>query len=323
MGPEFYGEFAVFVRMTLLMRRKKPVGRGVRLALLALCVAAPALAAPETAATLQLRGALSQGGLVIGRVEPGARVQLDGRPVRVTPEGVFAIGFDRDAPAHALLTEIAPGGAQRRHTLQVARREYDIQRVTGVPQQTVEPPPEQLQRILREQKQVESARAVDSDRLDFSASFQWPLVGRISGVYGSQRVYNGKPGRPHYGVDVAAPLGTPVRAPADATVTLAEPDLFFSGGTLIMDHGHGVSSTFMHLSRLLVQPGQTVRAGQVVAEVGASGRASGPHLDWRINWFGVRIDPQLVAAPMPVASGSADTSTAAAPAHERPTPKPL
>jgi murein DD-endopeptidase MepM/ murein hydrolase activator NlpD len=128
---------------------------------------------------------------------------------------------------------------------------------------------------------------------------QWPLLGPISGVYGSQRIYNGKPGRPHFGVDVAAPIGTPVRAPAAATITLAQPDMFFSGGTLIMDHGYGVSSTFMHLSRLLVKTGDKVAAGDVVGEVGATGRASGPHLDWRINWFDVRIDPQLVVAPMP------------------------
>jgi len=273
------------------------------MAMLVLCTAA-APARAETPDTLRLQGALSQGGLVIGHVEAGTRVQLDGKAVRVTPQGVFAIGFDRDAKPQAVLTEIAADGGRREHRLDIARREYDIQRVTGVPQQTVEPPPEQLQRILAEQKQVEHARATDSDRLDFSGQFQWPLLGRISGVYGSQRVYNGKPGRPHFGVDVAAAVGTPVRAPADATITLASPDMFFSGGTLIMDHGYGVSSTFMHLSRLLVQPGQQVKAGQVVAEVGATGRATGPHLDWRINWFGVRLDPQLVAPAMPAAPAS-------------------
>jgi len=282
------------------------------LALLTLCAAAvPAGASEvrtgqgvesagiETPAGLRLQGPLTQGSLVIGEVEPGTRVLLDSKAVRVTPDGVFAIGFGRDAKASALLTELRADGSRRVHTLSIAPREYNIQRVTGVPQRTVEPPPEQLQRILAEQKLVERARAVDSDRLDFSKGFQWPLPGRISGVYGSQRVYNGKPGRPHYGVDVAAPTGTPVRAPADATVTLAQPDLFFSGGTLIMDHGYGVSSTFMHLSRLLVREGQVVKAGDVVAEVGSTGRATGPHLDWRINWFGVRLDPQLVAPPMP------------------------
>jgi murein DD-endopeptidase MepM/ murein hydrolase activator NlpD len=226
-------------------------------------------------------------------------LELNGKAIRITPTGQFAIGFDRDAKPTATLVEITPKGQRTAHTLQIAQRQYAIQNVTGVPQQTVEPPPEQLQRILEEKQLVDAARAINSDRLDFLIPMQWPLLGPISGVYGSQRIYNGKPGRPHFGVDVAAPIGTPVRAPAAATITLAQPDMFFSGGTLIMDHGYGVSSTFMHLSRLLVKTGDKVAAGDVVGEVGATGRASGPHLDWRINWFDVRIDPQLVVAPMP------------------------
>lgn len=249
-------------------------------------------------APIELRGTPEQGGLVYGHVAPGANVKLDGASVRTTPSGDFVIGFDRDAKANAQLV-IEHNGRRETQTLTVAPRQYAIQRVTGVPQRTVEPPPEELARILKEQKLVEAARAVNSNRLEFLGPFQWPLLGPISGVYGSQRFYNGAPGRPHFGVDVAASVGTPVRAPAAATVTLAEPDLFFSGGTLIMDHGYGVSSTFMHLSRLLVQTGDTIQAGQIVGEVGATGRASGPHLDWRINWFGVHIDAQRVVAPMP------------------------
>lgn len=254
-----------------------------------------------SAHALDLRGELTQGGLVWGKVAPGTRVQLDGRSVRVTPAGDFVIGFDRDAKATAKLVEVGPDGARREHVLRIAPRRYDIQQVTGVPQRTVTPPPEQLERIRREAELVGQARATDSDLLAFVGPFRWPLVGRISGVYGSQRFYNGEPGRPHYGVDVAAPVGTPVVAPADAVVTLAHPDMFFSGGTLIMDHGYGVSSTFLHLSRVLVKEGDAVKAGQVVALVGATGRATGPHLDWRINWFNARIDPQLVAGPMSAA----------------------
>lgn len=265
---------------------------------------------------LELRGQVEQGALLIGKVAPGTRVQLDGRTVRTTAAGVFAIGFDRDAKPEARLQLTAADGRQREEVLRVRQRSYAIQSVTGVPQSTVEPPPGQLERIRREQKLVEQARATNSDREDFAAGFEWPLQGPISGVYGSQRIYNGKPGRPHFGVDVAAAVGTKVRAPAAAVVTLAEPDLFFSGGTLIMDHGYGVSSTFMHLSRVLVKNGEQVQAGQVVAEVGATGRASGPHLDWRINWFDVRLDPQTVVLPMPLipqspkateAAGAADT----------------
>jgi murein DD-endopeptidase MepM/ murein hydrolase activator NlpD len=248
---------------------------------------------------LDLNKTPEQGGLVLGTVTPGTQLELNGKAIRITPTGQFAIGFDRDAKPTATLVEITPKGQRTAHTLQIAQRQYAIQNVTGVPQQTVEPPPEQLQRILEEKQLVDAARAINSDRLDFLIPMQWPLLGPISGVYGSQRIYNGKPGRPHFGVDVAAPIGTPVRAPAAATITLAQPDMFFSGGTLIMDHGYGVSSTFMHLSRLLVKTGDKVAAGDVVGEVGATGRASGPHLDWRINWFDVRIDPQLVVAPMP------------------------
>jgi len=259
---------------------------------------------------LELHGTLEQGALVTGKVVPGTRVELDGKPVRVTPGGTFALGFDRDAKSKAQLTLIAANGQRSERSLSIQQRQYAIQRVTGVPQETVEPPPEQLQRILEEQKWVEQARAVDSNREDFVGPFAWPLQGPISGVYGSQRFYNGVAGRPHFGVDVAAPIGTQVRAPADATVTLAQPDLFFSGGTLIMDHGYGVSSTFMHLSRLLVKRGEQVQAGQVVAEVGATGRASGPHLDWRINWFNVRLDPQTVVEPMPSPTPAGDESPA-------------
>jgi len=248
---------------------------------------------------LDLNKTPEQGGLVLGTVTPGTQLELNGKAIRITPTGQFAIGFDRDAKPTATLVEITPKGQRTAHTLQIAQRQYAIQNVTGVPQQTVEPPPEQLQRILEEKQLVDAARAINSDRLDFLIPMQWPLLGPISGVYGSQRIYNGKPGRPHFGVDVAAPIGTPVRAPAAATITLAQPDMFFSGGTLIMDHGYGVSSTFMHLSRLLVKTGDKVAAGDAVGEVGATGRASGPHLDWRINWFDVRIDPQLVVAPMP------------------------
>lgn len=248
---------------------------------------------------IQLTGPLEQGGLVLGSVPAGSLVQLNWHAVRVTPEGRFAIGFDRDEKPRATLLVQAADGSKATQVLTIKRRQYDIQRVTGVPQDTVTPPPELMVRIEREAELVTRARAVDSDLRSFLDGFVWPLTGRISGVYGSQRVYNGTPGRPHFGVDVAAKVGVRVRAPADAVVTLAEPDLFFSGGTLIMDHGYGVSSTFMHLSKLLVKTGDRIHVGQEVAEVGQTGRASGPHLDWRINWFNVRLDPQLVVPPMP------------------------
>ncbi len=188
-------------------------------------------------------------------------------------------------------------------TLQVARREYNIQRVEGVPQATVTPPPEQLERIRREAALVADARAPSIERPELIekvlAGFVWPAQGPISGVYGSQRFYNGEPRNPHYGVDVAVPKGTPVHAPAAGVVTLAEPDLYFSGGTVILDHGYRLSSTFLHMSEVSVQVGDELQAGDLIGAVGSTGRATGPHLDWRMNWRQERIDPQLLAPPMP------------------------
>jgi murein DD-endopeptidase MepM/ murein hydrolase activator NlpD len=243
---------------------------------------------------LELEGPLTQGGVVIGRVAPGTPVALDGKALRVSPEGLFVIGFDRDAPR----TQTLRAGSETRE-LAIARREYRIQKVTGIPQRIMEPTPDDLARIEREQQLVTAARERDDARTDFAAGFAWPITGPISGVYGSQRFYNGEPSRPHFGVDVAAPVGATVRAPAPGLVTLAEGDLFYSGGIVIIDHGHQLSSSFLHLSKVLVKAGQQVARGDVIAEVGATGRATGPHLDWRMNWRDARVDPELLAGPMP------------------------
>ncbi len=246
---------------------------------------------------LELQGPLVQGGVVMGRVAAGTPVTLDGRRVRVSGDGVFVIGFDRDSAAsHALVA-----GAEKRE-LVVKPRTYDIQKVTGIPQRIMEPGKADLERIARDQTLIDRARATDDARADFAAGFRWPITGRISGVYGSQRYYNGVPSRPHFGVDVAAPVGATVRAPAPGLVTLAEPDLFYSGGTVIIDHGHRLSSSFLHLSKVLVKVGQRVEPGDIIALVGATGRATGPHLDWRMSWKDARVDPQLLAGPMPPAA---------------------
>lgn len=262
----------------------------------------------HAAMALELHGEPRQGALLLGKVaaEPGAVLTLDGTQVRITEGGDFAIGFDRDAPATAELVYRAGDGTETRRTLRVAQREYNIQRIEGVPQRTVTPPPEALQRIREESAMVRKARAQNSDRLDFLAGFEWPLTGPITGVFGSQRVYNGDPGRPHYGVDIAAPTGTPVRAPAAGRVVLTHPDMYFSGGTLIIDHGYGVFSTFIHLHQVLVEEGDEVASGDLIAEVGATGRATGPHLDWRINWYAMPLDPQTVVGAMPSAEQIAE-----------------
>ncbi|MDH3991749.1 MAG: M23 family metallopeptidase [Gammaproteobacteria bacterium] len=280
--------------MALAPRRLKP-----QCALLGALLLAPCMAAAAQCVSLQ--GQLVQGGLVWGQAAPGSRVTLDKTPLDVLADGTFIAGFGRDAAPGAELVVTEQGGCTQ--ALQIARREYNIQRVEGVPQETVTPPPEQLERIRRERELVRNAKIQTLRRPDLLqaalAGFQWPAVGPISGVYGSQRVYNGEPRSPHYGVDVAMPTGTPVLAPAAGVITLAEPDLFYSGGTIILDHGYRLSSSFLHLSKVSVEVGQEVRAGDVIGEIGASGRATGPHLDWRMSWRSQRIDPQLLAPPMP------------------------
>ena len=241
-----------------------------------------------------LQGDLIQGGLVYGRAAPGSSVLLDGSPVPLAADGRFVLGFDRDAPREQLL--LIDGRETR---LTIDRREYRIQRIEGIAKRIMDPSPEDLARIRADSALIQVARAKRDIRSDFDSGFVWPLLGPISGVYGSQRVYNGRPSRPHYGVDVAAPTGTQVHAPADGIVTLAHSDMFYSGGTIIVDHGLGLSSSFLHLSRVLVEVGQTVKQGDLIGEVGASGRATGPHLDWRMNWRDARIDPQRLVGEMP------------------------
>lgn len=246
-----------------------------------------------------LTGHFIQGGLLFGEAAPGARVTYQGRSLRVSPKGRFIIGLDRDASLASVFEVHHPDGASESHPLIIDAREYDIQRIDGLPPRKVDPAPEDLARIRAEAALVQTARKRDDPRTDFIEGFIWPVTGRITGVYGSQRILNGKPRRPHYGVDIAAPTGTPVKAPADGVVSLVHPDMFYSGGTLILDHGHGLSSSFLHLHRIRVREGQAVRRGSIIAEVGATGRVTGPHLDWRMNWFDQRIDPTLLVGPMP------------------------
>lgn len=259
----------------------------------------PPAPAQQAAPPLQLRGEFRQGELVVGKVLPGSRVRALGRELRVAADGTFVFGFDRDAADSIVIDVTLPDGSALQETRTVEKREYDIQRVTGIAKRIMEPSAADIERSKRENAMVGAARQRDDDRVDFLQPFIWPTQGPVTGVYGSQRYYNGVPGRPHYGVDVGMPTGTPVVAPAAGIVSLAHPGMFYSGGTLIIDHGHGVSSTLMHLSEILVKEGDRVQQGQLVARVGATGRASGAHLDWRMNWFGERIDAQRLVPPMP------------------------
>jgi murein DD-endopeptidase MepM/ murein hydrolase activator NlpD len=252
-----------------------------------------------TAMALDLDGEAIQGGLMFGAASPGASVYLDGTEIMVSSDGRFVIGFGRDETGQRKLKVTEPTGGTESLDLNIALRDYDIERVDGLPPKTVTPDPEALERIRQEQEMVVAARARRGMDANYEGGFSWPANGRISGVYGSQRVLNGEPGRPHFGLDIAAPTGSPVFAPADGVITMTHPDMYFSGGTIILDHGQGLSSTFLHLSKILVEAGTSVKKGDLIAEIGSTGRASGPHLDWRMNWLDRRVDPQLLVKGSP------------------------
>lgn len=262
--------------------------------------------APAWASDVVLTGQFVQGGLVEGRAPAGTKVNFDGRALRVGPDGLFLIGFGRDAQRGTLVVTHADGRSETR-ALAVEKRSWQVQRVDGVPQQTVTPNEEELQRIRAEAALAREARQIDSVEPLFRTGFVWPVVGPISGVYGSQRILNGEPRAPHFGVDIAVPPGTPVVATADGTVSLAHEDMLLSGKTLIVDHGYGLNSVYYHLSEITAAPGARVTQGQTIGKVGASGRATGPHLHWGMNLFDVRLDPALLVPPMPAngRSGSA------------------
>lgn len=250
------------------------------------------------AVELVLKGNMIQGGLVQGQTMPGAWVEFEDQRVRVSDKGIFLIGFERDAPERMSLVVTLSGGDRQQRTLKIKKRQYQVERVDGLPPSKVKPAKKYLDRIRSEIALVKQARTIDDPRTDFLNGFVWPVKGRITGVYGSQRILNGEPRRPHYGVDIAARVGTAIRAPADGRVTLVHPDMYYSGGTMILDHGHGLSSSFLHLGKILVAEGQFVRQGEVIAEVGSTGRSTGSHLDWRINLFQRRLDPQLLVGSM-------------------------
>jgi murein DD-endopeptidase MepM/ murein hydrolase activator NlpD len=258
------------------------------------------LAGSPAVATLEvdLRGSFIQGGLVHGRTCPACRVSLQKRDVPVSPRGEFIIGFGRDSRLHQELLVRTPDGTTLRRPLQLLQREYQVQRIDGISRQMMQPAAEELERIAREAREIAAVRLINSDLEHFLEPFAWPLTGRVTGVYGSQRILNGEPRQPHYGIDIAAPTGTPVRAPAGGVVTLVHPEMFYAGTTLVIDHGHGLSSTFLHLDEILVDLGRTVAKGEIVATVGATGRVTGPHLDWRVNWFDERLDPALLTGAM-------------------------
>lgn len=265
--------------------------------LLALCLCL--VCGVALADDLRLSGPMTQGGLIQGQTRPGATVSLDGRALRVAADGRFVFGFGWDFEGPATLVVQLPDGATVTRELAVETRRYQEQRIDGLPKRMVTPPDEVLARIRRENAAIKAVREADTDRPWFANGFQWPVKGIVTGVFGSRRILNGQPRRPHFGIDIAAAAGTPVVAPADGRVAMAEPDLYFTGGTVMLDHGHGVTTVYSHLKSVDVKVGAEVRRGEVIGTVGSTGRSTGAHLDWRINWFEQRLDPQLLVGPMP------------------------
>jgi len=251
-------------------------------------------ASAACAADAALPASVSQGGLVIAQLPELAHASVGGKPVRVGADGTLVFGAGRDEKGPLLVNLAYRDGHRESARIAVTAREWPIERVNGVPPKTVNPPPELAERIRREQAEVVAARNRDDASEDFLAGFAWPVQGRISGRFGNQRIYNGDPKSPHSGMDIAVPQGTPVQAPADGIVTFAKPGLYLTGGTVLLDHGYGLSSNFLHLSRLDVKVGQRVRRGDVIGAAGMTGRATGPHVHWGFNWFGVRLDPLLL-----------------------------
>jgi len=235
-------------------------------------------------------GKFVQGTFILGKTDPGSEVFIDKKQVKVTSDGFFVFGLGRDRKNDVVITI-----NKKKIVKKVYKRKYNIQRIDGLEEQKVTPPEEVYERIKRENKWIGQARVIDSDLTFFTKKFNIPVENAIiSGVYGSQRILNGKPKWPHYGLDFAAEEGTKIKAMLDGMATLAEPDLFYTGGTLIFDHGHGISTLYMHMEKILVKKGQKVKQGDIIGTVGSTGRATGAHLDVRLNWFQTRLDPATV-----------------------------
>lgn len=248
-----------------------------------------------SAAQPVLLGEMTQGSLIRGKIAPQSQVKLNSQTIKVAPNGEFVFGFGRDANLkHKLSWKLPSANQWESISLQLSKRSYKLDKIEGVEQKYVSPPQSVLARIRQDNSEIAAARRSFTESLAFTEDFILPAQGRISGVYGSQRIFNGRAKRPHFGLDIANKTGTVVIAPASGVVRLVNNDMYYSGGTLILDHGYGISSTFIHLSAIHVTQGQQVNQGEAIAEIGATGRVTGPHLDWRINWFKERLDPALL-----------------------------
>ena len=242
---------------------------------------------------IEFKGKFLQGHYIIGLTDPSAQIIIDKKEVKVSKDGYFVFGIDRDRKFDLIITKLK-NGKKEKIVKQVLKRKYNIQRIDGLEESKVTPPESVYKRIKKENNKIGKARAINSDLPFFKNQFIMPVKGIISGVYGSQRILNGKPRWPHYGLDFAKDERTAIKAMISGTVTLAEPDLYYTGGTLIFDHGHGISTLYMHMHEIFVEKGQKGKQGDIIGTVGSTGRATGAHLDVRLNWFQTRLDPATV-----------------------------
>ncbi len=242
---------------------------------------------------VEFKGKFLQGHFIIGITEPGSKIIVGKKEVKVSEDGYFVFGIDRDRKFDVTITKIT-NGKKEKIIKKVLKRKYNIQRIDGLEESKVTPPEEVYQRIKAENNRIGEARAINSDLPFFKDQFIMPVKGIISGVYGSQRILNGKPRWPHYGIDIAAKQGTKIKSSGTGVVTMAEDDLYYTGGTVIMDHGHGISTIYSHLETVIVSVGDKINQGDIIGTVGSTGRSTGPHLDFRINWFQTRLDPMSV-----------------------------
>ena len=243
--------------------------------------------------SVEFNGKFFQGHFIVGKTDPKAKIIIDKKKVKVSNEGYFVFGIDRDQKYDLTFTKIFDG-KKSTITKKVLKRKYNIQRIDGLEESKVTPPESVYKRIKKENNAIGEARAINSELQFFKQKFIMPVEGIISGVYGSQRILNGKPRWPHYGIDIAAKLGTMIKSSGSGVVTMAEDDLYYTGGTVIMDHGHGISTIYSHLESVLVSVGDLINQGDIIGTVGSTGRSTGPHLDFRINWFQTRLDPMSV-----------------------------
>ena len=242
---------------------------------------------------IEFKGNFLQGHYIIGITDPSSKIIIDKKQVKVSKDGYFVFGIDRDRKFDLTITEIK-NNKKRIITKKVLKRKYNIQRIDGLEESKVTPPESVYKRIKQENNKIGEARAINSDLVFFKNQFIMPIKGIISGVYGSQRILNGKPKWPHYGIDIAAKQGTMIKSSGSGIVTMAESDLYYTGGTIIMDHGHGISTIYSHLETVMVFVGDTINQGDIIGTVGSTGRSTGPHLDFRVNWFQTRLDPMSI-----------------------------